>query len=280
MKEDLCMSSPPRIAFSTLAFPDSTLASAASLGRRWGYSGIELRLIDGELIDPSMPAADRVRVKRAVTAAELPVVAVDSSIRLTDDDPGPELRRFLELASDWESPLVRVFGGALAAANPARQQQLRAAARVLESSVPLAERLGVAIGVETHDAFSASSLVAELLALVDQAAVDSGAVGAVWDSHHPYRMGETPAEVYANLGPRILLAQVKDARRLAGDDWQLVLLGEGEVPVRDMLGLLAAAGYPHWISVEWEKRWHPEIEEPEVALPQHLELLTKWLEAR
>ena len=279
MKEDLFMSSPPRIAFSTLAFPDATLASAASLGRRWGYSGIELRLIDGELIDPSMPAADRVRVKRAVTAAELPVVAVDSSIRLTDDNPGPELRRFLELASDWESPLVRVFGGALAAANPARQQQLRAAARVLESGVPLAERLGVAIGVETHDAFSASSVVAELLALVDQGAVDSGVVGAVWDSHHPYRMGETPAEVYANLGPRILLAQVKDARRLAGDDWQLVLLGEGEVPVRDMLRLLAAAGYPHWISVEWEKRWHPEIEEPEVALPQHLELLTKWLEA-
>ncbi len=278
MKEDLFMSSPPRIAFSTLAFPAATLASAASLGRRWGYSGIELRLIDGELIDPSMPVADRVRVKRAVTAAELPVVAVDSSIRLTDDDPGPELRRFLELASDWESPLVRVFGGALAAADPARRQQLRTAAQVLESAVPLAERLGVAIGVETHDAFSASSVVAELLALIDPGAVDSGTVGAVWDSHHPHRMGEGPAEVYANLGPRILLAQVKDARRQADGDWQLVLLGEGEVPVREMLGLLVDGGYPHWISVEWEKRWHPEIEEPEVALPQHLELLTKWLD--
>ncbi len=278
MREDLLVSSPPRIAFSTLAFPDATLASAASLGRRWGYSGIELRLIDGELIDPSMPAADRVRVKRAVTAAELPVVAVDSSIRLTDDDPGPELRRFLELASDWESPLVRVFGGALAAADPARRQQLRTAAQVLESAVPLAERLGVAIGVETHDAFSASSVVAELLALIDPGAVDSGTVGAVWDSHHPHRMGEGPAEVYANLGPRILLAQVKDARRQADGDWQLVLLGEGEVPVREMLGLLVDGGYPHWISVEWEKRWHPEIEEPEVALPQHLELLTKWLD--
>ncbi len=273
------MSSPPRIAFSTLAFPDATLASAASLGRRWGYSGIELRLIDGELIDPSMPAADRSQVKRTLAASSLPVVAVDSSIRLTDDDPGPELVRFLELASDWEAPLVRVFGGALAEANPARQQQLRAAARVLESSVPLAGRLGVAIGVETHDAFSASPVVAELLALVDPAAVDSGAVGAVWDSHHPHRMGETPAEVYANLGSRILLAQVKDARRKADGDWQLVLLGEGEVAVKDMLELLAAGGYPHWISVEWEKRWHPEIEEPEVALPQHLDLLTKWMEA-
>ena len=116
----LPMSAPPRIAFSTLAFPGATLAEAASLGRRWGYAGIELRLIDGELIDPSMSASERARVKRTLTAAGLPVVAVDSSIRLTDDDPGPELRRFLELASDWESPLVRVSGGARPASEPRR----------------------------------------------------------------------------------------------------------------------------------------------------------------
>jgi sugar phosphate isomerase/epimerase len=265
-----------RIAFSTLAFPGTSLASAVALGRRWGYAGVELRLVDGELIDPSMPAADRSRVKRTVAAAGLPVVAVDSSIRLTGDDPGPELRRFLELASDWESPLVRVFGGALPADGAARRQRLSAAARVLEPCAPLASRLGVAIGVETHDDFSASATVAELLAMADPEVV-----GAVWDSHHPHRAGERPAEVYANLAGRILLAQVKDARRTGTDDgeaWQLVLLGEGEVPVRQMLELLAAGGYEHWISVEWEKRWHPEIEEPEVALPQHLALLATWTE--
>jgi fatty-acyl-CoA synthase len=101
----------------------------------------------------------------------------------------------------------------------------------------------------------------------------------VWDSHHPHRVGDSAAEVHENLGGRILLAQVKDARRAAGseDGWQLTLLGAGEVPVRDMLGLLIASGYPGWISVEWEKRWHPEIEEPELALPQHLTLLSTWL---
>jgi sugar phosphate isomerase/epimerase len=264
---------PPRIAFSTLAFPDATLASAVSLGRDWGYAGVELRLIDGQLIDPRMPAGARAAVKRTVTAAGLPVVAVDSSIRLTSEDPGPDLRRFLELASEWESPLVRVFGGTLPADLAQRQDTLAAAARVLESCVPLAERLGVAIGVETHDDFSASSTVAELLALGGP----SRWTGAVWDSHHPYRVGEQPADVYANLGERILLAQVKDARRV-GDDWQLVPLGEGEVPVRQMLGLLAAGGYRNWISVEWEKRWHPEIAEPEVALPQHLTVLAGWME--
>jgi sugar phosphate isomerase/epimerase len=265
--------SPVRIAFSTLAFPDASLASAVSLGRRWGYTGVELRLIDGELIDPRMPAPARAQVRRTMTAAGLPVVAVDSSIRLTGEDPGPDLRRFLELASDWEAPLVRVFGGALAAGRTERQEQLEAAARVLESCVPLARRLGVAIGVETHDDFSASSVVASLLALADP-----DWVGAVWDSHHPYRVGESAADVYANLGRRILLAQVKDARRRPGGDWELVLLGDGEVPVREMLGLLAAGGYRGWLSVEWEKRWHPEIAAPEVALPQHLRVLAGWME--
>ena len=264
-----------RIAFSTLAFPDADLATAVSLGRSWGYAGVELRLIDGELIDPAMPATARARVKRTLASARLPAVAVDSSIRLTGEHPAAELRQFLELASDWEAPLVRVFGGALPGDGPGRRARLEAAARVLEEAAPAAERLGVAIGVETHDAFSASAVVAELLALVD-----SAAVGAVWDSHHPHRMGERAADVWANLGPRILLAQVKDARPDDGrdDGWQLVLLGDGEVPVRDMLGLLSAGGYQGWVSVEWEKRWHPEIAAPEVALPQHLAMLGSWLE--
>jgi sugar phosphate isomerase/epimerase len=267
----------PRIAFSTLAFPDASLAAAVSMGRDWGYGGVELRLVDGELIDPAMPAAARATVRRTAAAAGLPIVAVDSSIRLTGTDPGPELRRFLELASDWESPLVRVFGGPLAAEHPARRSQLESAARVLQAAVPAAERLGVAIGVETHDAFSASSTLAALLELVP-----SEWAGAVWDSHHPHRMGERPADVQANLGGRVLLAQVKDARRAPEreDGWQLVLLGDGEVPVREMLGLLAGARYPGWVSVEWEKRWHPEIEEPEVALPQHHRVLESWLRDR
>ena len=263
-----------RIAFSTLAFPDATLAEATSLGRSWGYAGVELRLIDGQLIDSSMPAAERVRVKQTIAATRLPIVAVDSSILLTADDAGSELRRFLELANDWESPLIRVYGGPLAEEPRARRTQIEAAAGVLQGAAPLAERLGVAIAIETHDAFSASSVVGELLAMVD-----SRWVGALWDSHHPHRMGESPAEVYEHLGPRVLHVQVKDARRSAGHKggWQLVLLGEGEVPVREIIGLLAAGGYGGWISVEWEKYWHPDIEEPEIMLPQHLKVLQEWV---
>jgi sugar phosphate isomerase/epimerase len=261
----------PSLAFSTLAFPGRSLAEVAEFGARFGYEGIELRLIDGELIDPLMPTAERRRVKRDVGL--LPIVAVDSSVRLLEEGPRPQIRAFLELASDWEAPAVRVFGGKMPDVPGARREAVVAAAKVLEDLAPLAERLGVAIGVETHDDFSASATVRELLELVP-----APSVGAVWDSHHPYRAGETSDEVYANVGERLVLAQVKDARRTGEPDgWQLVPLGEGEVPVHEMLSVLAAHGYRGVLSVEWEKRWHPEIEEPEVALPQHIEVLRKWV---
>jgi sugar phosphate isomerase/epimerase len=265
---------PLQIAFSTLAFPDATLAEATALGRSWGYAGVELRLIDGKLIDSSMSAAERVQVKQTIAAAGLPIVSADSSIILTAEEAGPELRQFLELANDWDSPLIRVYGGPLAEEPRARRTQMEAAARVLQEAIPLAERLGVAIAVETHDSFSSSSVVAELLAMVQ-----SKWVGALWDTHHPHRMGERPAEVYEHIGPRVLHVQVKDARRsgVHKGGWQLVPLGEGEVPVREIISLLAAGGYGGSVSVEWEKYWHPEIEEPEIALPQHLKVLQEWV---
>lgn len=263
----------PCLAFSTLAFPGQPLAKVAQFGRQCGYEGIELRLVDGELIDRAMPAEERRRVKRDVGG--LPVVAVDTSVRLTEEGPVPQIKAFLELANEWEAPAVRVFGGKLPEEARARREALAGAAKVLEDVVADAERLGVVVALETHDSFSASRVVAELLALVP-----SAWVGAVWDSHHPYRVGESPAEVYANIGERLVLAQVKDARRDVSDPsgWKLVLMGQGEVPVREMLSVLGRHGYSGAVSVEWEKRWHPEIEEPEVALPQHMELLRPWVQ--
>ena len=265
---------PLPIAFSTLAFPDATLEEATTLGRSWGYAGIELRLVDGQLLDSSMPPAERVRVKQTIAATGLPIVSVDSSIILTNEEAGLELRWFLELANEWESPLIRVYGGPLAEEPGTRRTQMEAAAGVLQEAIPLAERFGVAVAIETHDSFSASAVVAELLAMVQ-----SKWVGALWDTHHPHRMGERPAEVYEHIGPRVLHVQVKDARRSAAHKggWQLVPLGEGEVPVREIIRLLAAGGYAGYFSVEWEKYWHPDIEEPQIALPQHLKVLQEWV---
>ena len=46
-----------------------------------------------------------------------------------------------------------------------------------------------------------------------------------------------------------------------------VLAGRGAVSFTSVVNALRGLGYDGYISFEWEKYWHPEIEEPEVALP-------------
>ena len=229
----------------------------------YGYDGVELRLLDGEPIDPlALDAEARRAVAQALTRAGVPLVCLDTSIELAQPFDRA-LPAAVELASEWNAPAVRVFGGA--------GGSLDEISRRLEPVLGRAEELGVTIALETHDAFSSAVLVAELLRRVP-----SPAFAAIWDVHHPYRLGESPDDVVRALGTRIHLVHVKDARR-SGDDWELVPLGEGEVPVREGLAALAAAGYDGWLTVEWEKRWHPELAEPELALPREAETLRRWV---
>ena len=263
-----------RLAFSTLACPGWTLPEVINAARRYGYDGVELRLIDGEVIDPAMPAAERERVGRLFAEAGLPIVCVGTSIRLAEAaDPAAAeaaLRGSIALAHAWRAPLVRVFGGGRPPEKPA-EGVIAAVAAALSRIAPDAERLGVAVALETHDAFSSAAAVAAVLRRVP-----SPAVGALWDLHHPFRMGEGPERVMDLLGGRVLHVHVKDARR-GGNGWRLVLLGEGEVPVARSLEVLRARGYRGWLTVEWEKKWHPDIADPAVALPQHIACLRAWL---
>jgi sugar phosphate isomerase/epimerase len=258
------------LAYSTLACPGWSLERCIEAARAHGYDGLELRLVDGELIDPAMPDEERTRIGRVLAGSGLGLVALDSSVRLTDPAPPAEtaaaIRAFLELAVAWGAPLVRVFGGS---------GDVGRVPEVLGLVAPDAERLGVAVGLETHDSLSDAAAVAEALR-----GVPSRSVGVVWDVLHTHRMGNTPEDVVRLVGDRVVDIHAKDARRKPDgqDGWDLVLLGEGEVPVRGCLAALGSIGYRGWVVAEWEKRWHPEIEEPEVALPQHARLLRPWIE--
>ena len=53
------------------------------------------------------------------------------------------------------------------------------------------------------------------------------------------------------------------------DKLQYVFLGKGDVPIMNALQILSADGYPGFYSFEWEKLWHPEIAEPELALADY-----------
>lgn len=271
------MSTRAKLAFSTLGCPGWSLDRVVSAAREYGYDGVELRLLDGEIINADLPAGDRKRIRDAFTAANLPICCLDTSVRVAADGDlaatVDELRAFVALAREIDAPFVRVFGGE-SPADWSPEAAFDRAAAVLNGAAPDAEAAGVAIVLETHDAFASAKSVAEVLRRAP-----SKAIGALWDTHHPYRMGEQPDEVMDLLGDRILHVHVKDARRndAARTGWDLLLLGEGEVPVQDSLVTLRRRGYDGWIAVEWEKKWHPHIPDSEIAFPQHIALLRQWL---
>jgi len=41
---------------------------------------------------------------------------------------------------------------------------------------------------------------------------------------------------------------------------------------------LISYGYDGDVSVEWEKRWHPDIHEPEIAFPQYADVLRRYVD--
>jgi sugar phosphate isomerase/epimerase len=267
-----------KLAYSTLACPNWTLEQAVDAAQRYNYEGIELRLVDGEIIQPDLPADARQRVRRLCSEANLPIVCMDTSVRIAQPDAAAREAHIrdglalLEIAAEWETSMMRVFGSP-----PADTAESDAVAGAVECLQKLAERgavLGVNVLLETHDAFSKAAVVEKVLSQVQ-----SASAGAIWDILHPLRFGEPVAETLQRLGARLKSVHIKDGSKPAdgGTDWPLVPLGEGNVPVPQILSLLRKAGYDGWLVVEWEKKWHPHLAEPEVALPQHEKLMRQYL---
>ena len=109
-----------KLAFSTLGCPAWSLDQVTAAARDLGYEGVELRLLDGEVIPPDLAPAERQRVKRHFAGAGVAIACLDTSARFTAPDPAQrraqeeDVRRYLELANEWETALIRVFGGNLA----------------------------------------------------------------------------------------------------------------------------------------------------------------------
>ncbi len=103
-------------------------------------------------------------------------------------------------------------------------------------------------------------------------------VGLVWDICNMWTITkEPPAEVYKKLKKYIHHTHIKDAKLVDGKP-QYVRLGQGEVPIFEAIDILIKGGYKGYYSYEWEKLWHPELEEPETALADYPVTMKKHFE--
>jgi sugar phosphate isomerase/epimerase len=285
---------PPRVCFSTLASLDWSWEEILERGPAYGYDGVEIRLIERETDLLSRPefARDQLARRRAeLEAARFQVCGLASSVRFDSPDPAErdsQIRTGLEyirLARELGAKFVRVFGDVLPPDSPvAREQTLDAIARGLRILGDRGRDEGIDVVLETHGDFADSRLVAALLPRIQ-----SDAVGVLWDTHHPWRFhGEPLAETFHRLQGRVRHTHWKDSVAVATREptdeeaaaealarslmsghrpANFSLMGHGEFPALECMRVLVASGYSGWFCYEWEKAWHPELAEPEIALP-------------
>ena len=259
------------LAFSTLGCPEWNLDQIIAAAREYGYQAVELR---GYLSEMDLPLAgpftpqNRAETRAKFRDAGVAVCCVSSS-GVVEKANTDHVKGHADLARDLEAPFVRVFGGHLPKELP-HQEAVSRASETLRAFGEAAQAAGVVIVLETHDAFSTGAQIAELLKETSHPAVFS-----LWDLHHPFRQNEPIKETNRLLAPTVRHVHVKDG--LSGT---YTLLGEGDVPVFPMLDLILDGGYEGAISLEWEKRWKPNIAAPEVAFPQYARLLRAYLDKR
>lgn len=258
-----------KFAYSSLACPQWTIEEAVEAAVRYGYDAIEWRLADGEIITSATPEPVRRRLREVPASHGIAIACLDTSCRMVQPSAQErikaieETQRMIDLAAELGTPFIRVFGGALPEGTT-RAALIEPTAEVLRTVGTYGTEHNVTVTIETHDSWSNSTDVLELLQ-----AVASPAVKVLWDIHHTCRTGETPTQSVAILGSAIAFVHAKDGRpNNTPEGWELCLLNEGVIPLREACSALKQNGYDGYLSLEWEKKWHPEIAEPEIALPQ------------
>ena len=265
------------IGFSTLGCPSWDWIKILDFARQNGFASVELRGLTGSMDLPSRPEFADGRIeqsKKEIAARGLRISCVSSSANMHDTGTEHEkqladARRFIDLASRLGAPYVRVFGNKLVGGQATAVEHIAGALRELGE---YAEPKNVTVILESHGDFTTSPVLEEIL---EKAA--SANVALLWDAHNTFVEGkEDPEVTVRRLGKYIRHTHLKDARLGGGQD-NYVLTGRGDVPVKRQVELLVGIGYTGYYSFEWEKVWHPEIEEPEIAIADYARVVAQYL---
>ncbi|NBO64892.1 MAG: sugar phosphate isomerase/epimerase, partial [Acidobacteria bacterium] len=186
-----------------------------------------------------------------------------------------ETKRYIDLAHELKSPYVRVFGGKLVSGQTI-DTAIDSIVAGFRSVHEHAKGSGVTLLLESHDEFCDSKSLTRILN-----GINLPTAQLLWDAHHTFVSGgEKPADTWASLGRFARHTHLKDSvadRSVTQGGRRYVLTGTGEVPVRDAVKVLVANRYKGYYCFEWEKRWHPSIDEPEVSIPHFAKIMRGYL---
>jgi sugar phosphate isomerase/epimerase len=260
----------PLLSFSTLGCPDWSFDKIVNFAKENGYDGIEIRGIQRQLDLPKCSEfSSKEKIAETLSFVQgkgLKIVNLGSSASLHHKEGAErtrnldEAKRFIDLAQQLKCPYVRVFPNDF----PKDQDRKETIDLITKGLLELgnyANNTDVSVLLESHGQVVRSEDLVTILK-----ASEHPHVGLVWDIVNMWSVTkEPPAEVYEKLKKYVRHTHIKDLNVVNGKE-EYTLLGKGETPIFQAIDVLEKGGYKGYFSFEWEKMWHPEIPEPEIAL--------------
>jgi len=274
----------PLLSFSTLGCPDWSYPDIVSFAAANGYDGIELRGLQRELNLPKCKEFNTPEnIKASAKLAKdkgIKIIALGSSAQLHHSEANErmknldEAKSFIDLAHKLDCPFVRVFPNNFPK-ETARDITIELISKGLDELGNYAKGTKVSVLMETHGDAVWSADIEKIMK-----GVHSPDTGLVWDIFNMWSITkEPPAEVYKILKKYIRHSHIKDAKtKVSIEDY--VLPGKGDSPIFEGVEALSRGGYKGYYSFEWEKMWHPEIDGPEVVLPEYPKVMRDFFNSK
>ena len=264
-----------KLAFTTLGCPDWPFEKILEQAQSMGYGGIEIRGIERVMRAEAIPffsPENAEKTKAAFRDKGLTIVGFGTSVNFHNDanfdNALEEGRAAIDVCARMGIPGIRVFGDFIVGDIPTTAEKVAKGIRIL---CEYAKGKSVRVLLEVHGDFNSLETIMPVVEKVK----DCPEFGILWDVEHSYKVYEDNWRVfYEGIKPWIRHTHFKDVKKIGGK-FEICLPGEGVVPMGDIYRTLVADGYSGWYSLEWEKMWHPELPEPEVAFPLYVDYMKK-----
>ena len=198
--------------------------------------------------NPELAAA--VRRQLAEQGLSIPCVGVEAE--LTDPEAGPELTAALETARNLLVPYVVLRTTC---------DDVQTVTAALEPAVAHAERTDVTLLLETIGGMADTKKLVEVL---DYFACDH--LAACWNTHSTCLMQqESPEETITNLGAYVRHVRLTDGAALGSPE----LIGEGALPMKDLMNALRSVNYDGFVSLVWDPAWVEGLDDLEMILTHY-----------
>ena len=251
---------------------------------QWGFAALELRGIQDQMDLPKCAEFSGTRLKgtlQDLSAAGLVISDLGASAQMHEPDPVKrakymdEARRFIDLAHQMHTPYVRVFPNQFV---PGEDKQVTFA-RISDGLHELGE-YAAARGRDGDRRIARRVPPRPRTSSRFWRAQNRRTSPFSGTRTTPASKGRSPPTRSRQLGKYTRHTHLKDSVPIPGkpkEDRHYVLTGTGDIPVKETVRVLASNRYKGYYCFEWEKRWHPDIDEPEVAFPHYAKTMRQYL---